>query len=67
MTIKEEIKKLFEDSFLPTEILAKERYDYFLKESSYKKANVAIKKIRDDEIRHIAMVKRVIEIASRKS
>lgn len=64
---KEQLKKLFEDSFLPTEILAKERYDYFLQESSYEKANAVIKKIRDDEIRHIELVKKVIGILDKKS
>lgn len=66
MPIKQQLKKLFEDSFLPTEILAKERYDYFLKESGYKKANEVIKKIRDDEIKHIELVKKIIEILNEK-
>lgn len=62
---KEEIKKLFEDSFLPIEILAKDRFDYFLQESNDEKANKIIERIRDDEIRHIGLVKRAIEILSR--
>lgn len=66
MTLKKQLKTLFEDSFLPTEILAKKRYDYFLQESSYEKANAVIKKIRDDEIKHIGLVKKVIDILNKK-
>lgn len=62
---KEEIKKLFGDSLLPMEILAKDRFDYFLKESSDEKANTLIKRIRDDEIRHIGLVKRALEILNK--
>lgn len=62
---KEEAKKLFEDSLLPTEILAKDRFDYFLQESSDKKANAIIERIRNDEIRHIELVKKAIEILSK--
>lgn len=62
---KEEIKKLFEDSLLPMEILAKDRFDYFLNESNDEKANVLIERIRNDEIRHIGLVKRAIEILNK--
>ena len=62
---KEEIKKLFEDSLLPMEVLARDRFDYFLTESGDEKANALIERIRDDEIRHIGLVKRAIEILSK--
>lgn len=62
---KEEIKKLFEDSLLPIEILAKDRFDYFLSESNDEKANALIERIRNDEIRHIELVKRAIEILNK--
>lgn len=62
---KEEIKKLFEDSLLPMEILARDRFNYFLDESNDEKANALIERIRNDEIRHIELVKRAIEILNK--
>lgn len=59
---KDTIKKQFEEHFLPLEILAKENFDNFLQESPDEKANEVIRWIRDDEIRHIELVKRAIEL-----
>lgn len=59
---KQEITQQFEEHFLPLEMLAKERFEYFLQESPDEKANEAIRAIRDDEIRHIELCKKVIEM-----
>lgn len=59
---KDNIKKQFEERILPLEIEAKEEFEYFLRESPNEKANKVIKWIRDDEIRHIELCKKVIEI-----
>lgn len=57
---KQEVVQQFEEHFLPLEMLAKERFDYFLQESPDEKANEIITMIRDDEIRHIELCKKVI-------
>lgn len=62
---KEEIKKLFKDSLLPMEILARDRFDYFLSESNDEKSNILIEGLRNDEIKHIELVKRALEILNK--
>lgn len=64
--LKEEMKKIFADSFLPIETLAKERFEHFLKESENQKANEVIQWILNDEIKHISMVNRVLDILNKK-
>lgn len=62
---KENIKKIFENTLLPMEILAKERFEIFLRNSSSQKANEVIRKILEDEIRHIELCNKAIKILSK--
>jgi len=62
---KNNLKKIFEDSILTMEVLAKERYEIFLRNSQNKKANEVIEKILADEIRHIELCDKIITLLSK--
>lgn len=62
---KNNLKKIFEDSMLTMEILAKERYEIFLRNSRNQKANEVIEKILADEIRHIELCRKIIALLSK--
>lgn len=62
---KNSIKNIFENTLLPMEKLAKERFEIFLRNSPSPKANDVIKKILDDEIRHIELCEKIIAMLSK--
>jgi rubrerythrin len=60
--IKPTLIKTFKEKFLPREEEARDIYDQMLQISDDEEANNMVAAIRDDEIRHIELCKRAIEI-----